>query len=487
MKQKIISKILISIKSKFVLIFLLLSILPLLFSFFFAVNVLIEIVQLTLSRNLSKISAAYLNDLTNNPKAKLITETLNADDELKIKLFLNMNYQVAGKIKLLFEENNLTAIAIINNTKKIKSYFHKQNQYMNEIDEKLLEQGLSGKKVSGISKINNFYYSYYISPIIDKESNHILGSILIAFNLDNDFLENILVDKNSFLCLYDFNKKSIIASTKKTPEIKFNEEISDYTNENTIVSNFFVNYNLQKNDGLLIITGIDRSESKYVIWLTIRRFIVIGFVLILGSIMLGVFTANKIIAPVRALTDTIKDSIKKNELEPVKLNYSGKDEVYELAVLFNEMVVKLNEAQENLIRTNKLASIGQLSAGISHEINNPLVTILGYTQLILEKIDKEKEPKLFKYLKIIEDDTKRCKNTISNLLNFARPAENIVEPVNINSVIANTVSLFEMECKKNNISLTFTDTASNPVIYANTDQIKQVFVNLMFNAIYSLK
>ncbi|HPG30738.1 MAG TPA: hypothetical protein PLQ81_08145, partial [bacterium] len=175
MKKKIVSKILISLKSKFVLIFLLLSVIPLLFSFFFAVNVLIEIVELTFSRNLAKISSEYYDELTNNAKAKLIFETLNADDELKIKLFLNMSNQVAGKIKLIFEENNISAIGIINNSATVKSYFYKDNQYKEAVERRLLEFCRSKQKTSGVSRTGDLFYSFYGASITDKDSNHSLG------------------------------------------------------------------------------------------------------------------------------------------------------------------------------------------------------------------------------------------------------------------------------------------------------------------------
>jgi len=478
-----------SIKARFIAVFLLLTLLPLLLAFFFSANVLIEIIERAQRRNLTKLGERYSFDLTHYPKSKLIAEILSGDDELKIKLFLNMRNQVYGKIKTVFIENDITAIGIVNASKSINIYLNKPGEYLDEVDDTFYQTALAGAISSGIKNIRGVYYAYYLSPIKDKQTDYITGAVLICFKIDDHLLERMLIDENSAIIFFDIKRNKTAAITGKFKDYaNLNLYRDFYLQNKRVIGDFYVLFSKPDASGdYIIATAMDRTENRYIIWLIIRRFIVIGFVLILGGIMFGIYNAHKIIEPIKALTNAINDSIAREELAPVKLKYSGKDEAFELAELFNKMVAKLRETQEHLMRSSKLASIGQLTAGISHEINNPLVTILGYAQLMLEKIDKDREPKLYKYLKIIEDDSRRCKNTISNLLSFARAAEDKIEPVNLKTVAEDIIALFELECQKNNISILFENFAAIPLVYGDVNRLKQVFINLILNSIYSLK
>ena len=483
-----IPKIFYSIKSRFAAVFIVLTLVPLLFSFFFAVNTIIEIVERTLSRNLDRINSDYVSKLTSYPKAKLICDIVNGDDDLKIKMFLNMKNQTAGKIEMIFSENNISAIAAVNNSDSINIYFHKKGEYLDNFDSKVLKSAMRGGQRSGINKINGACYSYSYFPLTDKQSAYTLGALAIIYKIDSQFLDEIILDTNSIILFFDMKDNKIFAqSSKFKHDIDGKEIMRIY--EKDISKDHILDGNLVRfnkiDDDILLITGVNRSESKYIVWLTIRRFIVVSFILIAAGILLGFATARRIIKPVTQLTEVIKENIEQQRLTPVDFDHRSRDEVHILMDLFNKMVKRLNETREHLLRTSKLASIGQLAAGISHEINNPLVTILGYTQMMIEKTDPAS--KTYKYLKIIEDDAKRCKNTISRLLTFSRPSDNKIECFDIHLLIKEVISLFEIEISKNCISVSLDNKIQDPYISADIGQLKQVLVNLFLNAIYSLK
>jgi two-component system NtrC family sensor kinase len=165
----------------------------------------------------------------------------------------------------------------------------------------------------------------------------------------------------------------------------------------------------------------------------------------------------------------------------------SEDEIGQLAKSFNTMTRRLKEVQYQLLQSEKLASIGKLSATIAHEINNPLNGILTYTKLIERKLAdgilKEEEiPKFRSYLAIMERETERCSTIVRNLLDFARQREPSLKPdVDINEVIdealallANQVALQEITVEKRYGQL--------PPLMADPMQLRQVFLNIILNS-----
>src|SRR3990167_2884541 len=123
-----------------------------------------------------------------------------------------------------------------------------------------------------------------------------------------------------------------------------------------------------------------------------------------------------------------------------------------------ERTKELREKQHQLVQAGKLAAIGQLGAGVAHELNNPIAGILGYTQFMLDIVSKENlkidEVYTFKkYLQHIENGSRRCKEIVQNLLQFARKSPEEVVSVNVNNVVADTLSLIEHQLLVNKIEV----------------------------------
>lgn len=141
---------------------------------------------------------------------------------------------------------------------------------------------------------------------------------------------------------------------------------------------------------------------------------------------------------------------------------------------------KLRRAQEQIIRSEKLASIGQLAAGIAHEINNPVGVILGYAQLLQRRLpvdDACAEP-----LATIERESMRCKQIVRNLLDFARMGEPRLLEVDLHQTLEATCHFLEHRLSKANIQLVKNYTSDLPTVVADPQQMQQVFVNIMLNA-----
>jgi len=149
-----------------------------------------------------------------------------------------------------------------------------------------------------------------------------------------------------------------------------------------------------------------------------------------------------------------------------------------------QQMEELKQTQAQLIQSTKLAAIGELVANIAHEINNPLTNVLGYTSLVLEAMDETDSRR--QDLKVIERETLRTRAIVRNLLDFARQSEPRKEQVEINEVIKDTLTLIHNLAEVTNVRIVTSLGENLPRILIDVNQIKQVLINLMNNAIQAM-
>ncbi|MCB9557992.1 MAG: HAMP domain-containing protein [Deltaproteobacteria bacterium] len=158
---------------------------------------------------------------------------------------------------------------------------------------------------------------------------------------------------------------------------------------------------------------------------------------------------------------------------------AGRDEFAELAQAFNGMASDLSRHQRQALRAQRLASIGQVAAGVAHEINNPLAVILGYTTMLKEK---GAAPDALKKLAVIEAETRQCQRIVDDLLSLARPSE--LEPQRID-LVALTRSEIERHLESGRLRQAvpaFTADAKSAIIAADEGRVRQLISNLLVNA-----
>lgn len=247
--------------------------------------------------------------------------------------------------------------------------------------------------------------------------------------------------------------------------------------------------------------------------------IIIILLVISATILLTFGFVNLITKPIEQLA-TAAEKIAQGDLS-LRTEIVRFDEIGQLATSFDVMVEslkdsrqeieeynrtleqkiiertrELEEAQSQLIQTEKMAAVGQLSAGVAHELNNPLGGILGYSQYTLEKMNRkpfaevtEKDFSSYKkYLKDIEAQTRRCKTIVKNLLKFSRSTSKIDKSeVDITSALLETITLIEHQLSMHKINLV-TDLPDNiPIIMGNTGMLQQVFTNIIINALHAME
>ncbi len=136
--------------------------------------------------------------------------------------------------------------------------------------------------------------------------------------------------------------------------------------------------------------------------------------------------------------------------------------------------------EEQIAQADKLASIGQLSAGVAHEINNPLGIILGYTQLLMRNDVQNNEH--YKDLKIIEKHAKNCQSIVADLLSFSRSSKPEKEIKNIHQVIDDVITFIQQHSSMDGIEIIKEYDQNLPAVVLDEKKIKQVFINLIMNA-----
>ncbi len=209
-------------------------------------------------------------------------------------------------------------------------------------------------------------------------------------------------------------------------------------------------------------------------------------------LILNYFYYAVAVRPLKRVSSFFKSIVSGQKGLDVRFDVKGQDEISEVAESFNQMVSHLKKSQDDL-RTSeaklrqaeKLASIGQLAAGVAHEINNPLSIILGYAGMLTEDCPANEHIK--EDLSMIHNNAQLCKKIVEDLLNFARQTK--IQPVDadINGIIESVASSMEARFKENGIEIVRNYDPAIPGIKADVDKMKQVFMNLLANARDAIK
>ncbi len=196
------------------------------------------------------------------------------------------------------------------------------------------------------------------------------------------------------------------------------------------------------------------------------------------SFIIGFFVRRWVDKPVSQLVGATKSVASGN------LNYTientRNDELGALADSFNNMTQKLSEARMQLFQSDKMASLGRLAAGVAHEINNPLTGVLTYSSFLLKRTEGEQD--IQEDLKVIVRETKRSREIVKSLLDFARQTVPKKTSANINEIVDKAASVVENQLQINKIALVKKFDPELPFITVDANQIQQVFINLIVNA-----
>lgn len=142
-------------------------------------------------------------------------------------------------------------------------------------------------------------------------------------------------------------------------------------------------------------------------------------------------------------------------------------------------VTDLKLLEQQVIQSEKLAAMGQLVAGVAHELNNPLTAILGISDLLIERAS---DPAGRRQLELVNEQARRAAGIVQNLLAFSRPSAQHKTAINLNDLVQRTLQLHEYSLRVKNVALDFKSQPGLPLVIGDTNQLMQVMINLIVNA-----
>jgi signal transduction histidine kinase len=228
-----------------------------------------------------------------------------------------------------------------------------------------------------------------------------------------------------------------------------------------------------------------------------RDVLIVLLVLIGGTVALILYTTRKwVTLPISHLMGGIKN-MAAGDLN-TRIDVGRRDEISELGEAFNSMAIDLKKAREQLIReseaklelerslrqSEKLATIGQLTSGLAHEIGTPLNIIAGRAELAMRRLGDNEEAK--KNLTIIVQQTERITKIIRQLLGFVRKKKPEQKSLSIGALLGNILDFLDQQIQKQRVTVVKEMGEDLPPVSGDGDQLQQVFLNLLLNAIQSM-
>lgn len=211
----------------------------------------------------------------------------------------------------------------------------------------------------------------------------------------------------------------------------------------------------------------------------IRQKVINTVAIVLLFAVVGVLVLSYyLIKPVRALVDATK-RIAGGDLHH-EIPIQSRDEIGELTGAFNRMVKTLAQTQDELIRSEKLISLGRLSAGVAHEVRNPLNAMKGAIEYLRRRCGND--PIVEEYTQLVAEEIDRLSQFVSDFLYFAKELTPKVTPTDINRLITSTLHLYEEHAQKKDIRFHRHLSSEIPDNLVDPSQMTQVLMNMLINA-----
>jgi len=236
----------------------------------------------------------------------------------------------------------------------------------------------------------------------------------------------------------------------------------------------------------MLYVGVQERKFRDIAWHTLTIFALLTFTGLLIATFIAWKLADSISRPVRSLVSASGIIAQGNFSHT--LTVQSKDEIGSLTQSFNLMAQSLQERDERLkeltnlqlTRSECLASVGRLAAGVAHEINNPLTGVLTFAHMLLKSMPKNSQE--HKDVETIITATTRCRDIVQGLLSFSRQNEPEKKVSNLNDILRQALNLVQHQAGLNHIRITEEMDSALPALSLDSNQIQEVAVNLMVNA-----
>ena len=336
-----------------------------------------------------------------------------------------------------------------------------------------------------------------VYPVLG-EDGQVIGAVLVAHLFNNDFT---LVDHVKEVAGVDtvtiFFGDLRVSTNVMTVEgeravgTRVSQEVydvvldqgRDYVGRAYVVNEWFITRYEPLHDhkgqvvGSLYVGARESAFQSLVHDITNR----VGLIALVCIVLAGI-----IAVPIaRLVTRPIAELVKANRRlaqgdVTVRVQPYGSGELAVLGQSFNNMVETLHETQQELLHKENLASMGQLAAGVAHELNNPLGTILLYSDILYKEAAEDDSRR--DDLQMIVKEANRCKVIVRDLLNFARQSKVLAQPTDLDELLEKLTAEQKKHPRFDNVEIVLELDTALPIIQADPLQLQQIFINLMDNA-----
>lgn len=396
--------------------------------------------------------------------------SLRAEIVFSIVVLMAMAIMTVGITVVKIFENNMVAMKI-DSGKKLAVHFARS------VEKKSLNIGRLDDKV--------------FKPLIDAFVSHglakevlVTGKDYIVFSSSEQALMGKFMEEKDFV--------RALTTRSGTMELEAGKSIPMFTRYKNIA---FYEPVFKKGEVVALIKLVlPVDELNYLLF---RTGLFVLFFLVFDSILLIIFgtflLGRKLVRPLDSFV-RVAEKVADGDLSQ-RVDYEGKNEIGRLALAFNSMTqrlesevrgleqanVDLHSAQADLVRSEKLASVGRLAAGVAHEVGNPLGAILGYTQMLIKGGTDAHEQR--DYLSRIEKEVRKIDGTLRELLDYSRVSEVKVRPVGVNNILKDAVSLVSHQKDFGSVDIQWRLDEGLPPVMADEYQLRQIFVNMLLNAV----
>ncbi len=286
------------------------------------------------------------------------------------------------------------------------------------------------------------------------------------------------VRKDIIRAVGENNLRQLITRLKRYSEVI--ENVRKSGNKNAQLENMLRTEGKKLKEFSEEITRLERVRVNEIIANSKRVLFYSFWAILLSAMIVSHFVSQKILRSLRMIEKLTKSISEGNfhKIEGIK----SRDELGSVINAINSMSEELSHREEQIIQSKKLASIGVLTAGVAHELTNPLNNISMIAQTYEELYDKLSREERIDFMSKVEGETERMKEIIKNLLDFSRPKEPDLKKADINATIQKTLKLMQNSLDVSNIETKLNLKDGLPQVLIDEHQIQQVFVNLITNA-----
>ncbi len=232
----------------------------------------------------------------------------------------------------------------------------------------------------------------------------------------------------------------------------------------------------------LKLAEFEHTRIREILQVLKRNLSYLALIFIVLGVFLTIIVTRKIVRPLRVIERTT-NRIARGDFSPLPVNQSG-DETQTVVEAFNKMISELEKHQMQLVRAQKLSSLGILTSGIAHQLNNPLNNISTSCQILLEEIHHGDREHINRLLANIDQEVDRTRDIVKGLLDFSREREFQLDWVNLENIVLRTIQLISSQLPPGVEILS--EIPEDLDIYLDGQKFQEVLLNLVLNAIQAM-